>query len=124
MPKTPRRRRILIYARGTPAEVVDQHAQCYAAAGMLGDHEVVSLASDGPGCSDGWDSANAMLAASTIDRILVSSRDVIPIMSAVDSVTRGFQPVHGAPATGGTPDTEEPPWRRRPRRLRSLRRRD
>lgn len=88
--------RILIYARGTPAEIIDQHAQCYTAAEHLGAHQVVSLASDPPGGSDGWASANAMVAAGEIDRILVATRDVIPIMSVVDSVTRGVQPLPGA----------------------------
>lgn len=112
--------RILIYGRGTPAEVIDQHALCNAAAGMLGSHQVVSLASDPPGGSAGWESATAMVAAGEVDRILVATRDVIPIMAIVDSVTRGVQPLRDGPPAAG--ETQEPSWQRRPRRLRGLRR--
>lgn len=114
--------RILIYARGTPAEIIDQHAKCYAAADNLGEHQVVSLASDTPDGSDGWESANAMLAAGEVDRILVATRDVIPIMEAVDSVTRGIQPLRAGPIGAATTDGQEPSWQRRPRRLRGFRR--
>lgn len=75
--------RIVIYARGTPDEIAAQQAACLD---QLGGREIVSLASDPPDGSAGWISANAMLAAGEVDRILMTSRKIIP--NVIDSVTQ------------------------------------
>lgn len=102
--------RILIYSRGTAEEIAEQQATCLDDAARIGARAVVSLASDAPGESTGWESAQAMLDSGEIDRILVASRDVIPPLSAVESTTRAIK----SPFQG----RDEPPWHRRPRRLR------
>lgn len=84
--------RIVIYARGTPEEIAAQQAKCL---GQLEDRETVSLASDPPDGSAGWISANAMLAAGEVDRIMIASRKVIP--NVIDSVTRRIPPLGRRP---------------------------
>jgi hypothetical protein len=75
--------RVLIYARGTPDEISAQQAACLE---QLVNHEIVSLAFDGPDGASGWISANAMLADGEVDRIMLASRSVIP--HVIDSVTQ------------------------------------
>lgn len=112
-----RRTRVLLYARGTKQEIRDQHDECQQTAEDLGE-EIVSLASDPPDGCDGWASARAMLAAGEVDRIRVTSRDVIPIAPYVESATREMR----SPLHGRDPERGEPPWRRRPRRLGDVKR--
>lgn len=76
--------RVILYARGIPAEVQHQHAACLDLAQRLG-YTVVGVASDGPGESRGWHSANRMLRDGEVDRILVESRRVTPL--SLDSIT-------------------------------------
>lgn len=78
--------RVLIYARGTPEEIAAQQTECLRLAELLGSHEVVSVASDPPGGSAGWISANAMLADGVVDQIVVVSRGLIP--NVIESVTQ------------------------------------
>lgn len=81
-------KRVLIYARGTAAEIIDQQDQCQRIAELITGYEIVSVAADPPNGSDGWISANSMLADGEVDRIMISSRDVIPRL--IESVTRIF----------------------------------
>lgn len=75
--------RLLIYARGTIEEIARQQAECTLR--VAPGEVVVSLASDPPDGSSGWTSANAMLGRGEVDRILVTSRSVIP--NVVESLT-------------------------------------
>lgn len=112
-----RRIRVLLYARGTPDEIKDQHDECQRKADVLGD-EIVSLASDPPDGCVGWASARAMLAAGEVDLIRVTSREVIPLAPYVESATHEMR----SPLHGRDPERGEPPWRRRPQRLRDVKR--
>jgi hypothetical protein len=78
--------RVLIYARGTPEEIAAQRAECMRLVDLLGSRDVVSVAADPPGGSDGWISANAMLADGVVDQIFVVSRGLIP--NVIESVTQ------------------------------------
>lgn len=76
--------RLLIYARGTTEEITDQQDGCLSR--VAPGEVVVSVATDPPGGSSGWLSANAMLARGEVDRILMASRSVIP--DVVESLTQ------------------------------------
>lgn len=80
--------RLLIYACGTPTEVAEQQEQCLLLAASYGPHEIVSIATDRPGQTAAWASALAMHAAGEVDRILCVSRDLVPALDPIDSVTR------------------------------------
>jgi hypothetical protein len=112
--------RVLIYACGTPEEILDQQGQCMTLADDLGPHEVVSLATDPPGETVGWASVCTMISSGEVDKVLVASRDLIPALDVLESVTREIRMPRNLPAPD---DSEEPPWRRRPRRLRGMIRR-
>ncbi len=76
--------RVVIYARGTNDEIAWQQEDCRGRAEREGA-TVAALATDAPDTSTGWASAQAMLARGEADRILVSSRSVIP--PVIESVT-------------------------------------
>jgi hypothetical protein len=108
--------RVLIYAHGTPDEIHQQQAQCITLAAQLGPHDIVSLASDPPGQTAAWASVTAMIAAGAVDKVLVASRDLVPALDVLESVTAELRVPRPR-------DGEEPPWQRRPRRLRGVLRR-
>lgn len=103
--------RVLIYACGTPAEIREQHEQCLQMAASYGPHEVVSLAAEQPGQTDAWTSACAMYCNGEVDMILVASRELVPGLDPIESVTREIRRL--------APVSESP----RHRRSRPLRRR-
>lgn len=78
----PKPERVVIYARGLPDEVKIQQDACIEQL----TNAIVSVASDPPDGSDGWISANMMLADGQVDRILMASRRVIP--TVIDSLTQ------------------------------------
>lgn len=76
--------RVVIYGRGTAADVERQQLQCGTRAVAVG-HEVVGVASDPPDGHDGWLAASHMVEVGEADRVLVVSRRVLPM--PVESVT-------------------------------------
>lgn len=90
--------RLLIYACGTPAEILDQQRQCTEMAPSYGPHEIVALAVDEPGETTAWVSACNMLCNGEVDRILVASRELVPGLKRIESITRELRtpPVRGS----------------------------
>lgn len=105
---------LVIYARGTDDQVAEQQTECIT---NLEEPARVTLIKDAPGESSGWESAQAMRAAGLVDRIVTASRDVVPPMDGVESVSGEIRSPYKHAGR-----LAEPPWHRRPRRLRGFRR--
>jgi len=83
--------RVLIYACGTPAEILEQQDRCSRYITGLGGREIVSAATDEPGQVVGWTSACAMVCSGDVDCIVVASRSLVPGLDPIDSITREIQ---------------------------------
>jgi hypothetical protein len=68
---------VVVYARGTPAQIAQQRDICLAWAART-NKQIIALASDDDDQSTGWQDANRMLDAGAVTQILVSSRSVVP----------------------------------------------
>jgi hypothetical protein len=79
---------VVIYARGNEHEVEEQQERCRTTAEYNAE-QVVGLATDTPFTMTGWESANQMVRDGDADKVLVSSRMVIPRL--VESVTGQFK---------------------------------
>lgn len=77
--------RVVVYTRGTTAEIAHKQEQCRLMAEQQGV-EVVALATDSPDGSSGWNDANAIVMEGRAERILVVSRNDIPRI--IESVTQ------------------------------------
>lgn len=69
--------RVIIYGRGTAADLAEQDEWCY---GQVAEHhyQLVGVAHDGPDESSAWDDARRMVKEGEADRILMSSATKIP----------------------------------------------
>lgn len=76
--------RVVIYARGTAQQIIEQQEHCRERAEQR-RHAIVALAIDQPSTRTGWDSAYIMLMRGEVDLIMVDSRRFIPHI--IESVT-------------------------------------
>lgn len=108
-----RRVRVVIYLRGTEAEMDEQLLECQALCDRRRYH-VVGIARERPGQTSTWEDCARMRREKEVDRVIFASTSVIPaVLESATGTLPGLPDRPPAPAPA--PRREYSPRHRRPR---------